>query len=110
MLGFLQGIGEVTEADRAAMREKWESSMVMEGYAASESDPDDDPFSYVFGGGAGWGSSDPYDQHSLDDLIAHGPGARSGLLSLNKQTKVDQYGEPVGVAPRLVAVCCHELA
>lgn len=105
MLGFLQGIGEVTEADRAAMREKWESSMATAGYAASESD--DDPFSYVFGAaGGGWGSSDPYDQQTLDDLIVHGHGARSGLLSLNKQTKVDQYGEPVGVAPRLVAVCC----
>ncbi|KAI9063349.1 hypothetical protein FKP32DRAFT_1592405 [Trametes sanguinea] len=96
VLGFLEGIGEVTEADRIAMREKWESSMEDVDYA---DDYDDDPYDRPFLGG--FPSSDPYDQLTLDDLILHGPGARTGLHSLNKQTKVDKYGEAVGVAPRL---------
>ena len=100
VLGFLQGIGEVTEADRAAMREKWESTMGTEGYADED---DKDPYAYTFD--AGWASSDPFDQPTLDDFIKHGPAARSGLVSLTKETKVDRYGEPVGVAPRLVKVC-----
>ncbi|OSC99144.1 hypothetical protein PYCCODRAFT_1446932 [Trametes coccinea BRFM310] len=95
VLGFLEGIGEVTEADRTAMREKWESSMGDVSYA-----DDDDAYDRPFLGG--FPSSDPFDQLTLDDLIIHGPGARTGLYSLNKQTKVDKYGEAVGVAPRLV--------
>ncbi|KAI0829426.1 hypothetical protein BC628DRAFT_1501297 [Trametes gibbosa] len=98
VLGFLQGIGEVAEADRAAMPEKWESSMVAEGNM-SEEDPDEDRFAYTFG--AGWASSEPYDQPMLNDILEGGAGTR--LYSLNKQTKVDRYGQPVGVAPRLEA-------
>ncbi|OBZ71962.1 Nuclear GTPase SLIP-GC [Grifola frondosa] len=82
---YVQGIGDVTQSDREAMREKWESSM-------AEDVPDfmDD----------GWDSSDPYDDELLAALASYGGG---GLFSMNKrQTKVDKYGEPVGVTPRLV--------
>ncbi|CDO74067.1 hypothetical protein BN946_scf185043.g117 [Trametes cinnabarina] len=95
VLGFLQGIGKVTEADRAAMREKWESNMADVGYGDN-----DDAFDREFMGG--FPSSDPYDQLTLDDLIKYGPGSRTGLYTLDKRTKVDKYGEAVGVAPRLV--------
>ena len=78
---FLQGIGEVTEADRLAMRDQWESDML---------DPEeDDP--YYSGLMA---SSDDY-RHLLEDM---------NLYTI-KQTKVDRDGEPIGVTPRLVKVC-----
>ncbi|TBU32140.1 hypothetical protein BD311DRAFT_775680 [Dichomitus squalens] len=76
---FLQGVGEVTEADRLAMKEQWESDML---------DPEDE---------------DPYYD---DDLMASSDDYRHLMQDMNlytlKQTKVDRNGEPVGVTPRLI--------
>ncbi|KII94798.1 hypothetical protein PLICRDRAFT_86263 [Plicaturopsis crispa FD-325 SS-3] len=82
---YVQGIGDVTVADREALREKWESS------EQNDADDADDGF------GAGWASSDPFD---IPDLAGFG----GGLYSMEKKpapVKVDPYGEPVGVTPRL---------
>lgn len=77
---FLEGIGEVTEADRLAMKEQWESDML---------DPEeDDPYYSGL-----MGSSDDY-RHLLADM---------NLYTI-KQTKVDRNGEPIGVTPRLIKV------
>ncbi len=77
---FLEGIGEVTETDRLAMRDQWESDML---------DPEeDDP--YYSGMMA---SSDDY-RHLMDEM---------NLYTI-KQTKVDRNGEPIGVTPRLIKV------
>lgn len=96
--GYVQGIGDVTVADRTLLREKWESSVTNE----------DDGMDH--GAYGGWGdSSTPSDSSDLLDLpgfanLANGMGA--GLYSLNKAApKVDPYGEPVGVTPRLTKVC-----
>ena len=91
---YVQGIGDVTVADREALREKWESSM-----------PDD--------------NSDENDW-ALDDPLGMGmdynmPGLNlAGLADqilggslykmAEKAPKVDKYGEPIGVTPRLIRV------
>ncbi|PIL36747.1 hypothetical protein GSI_00436 [Ganoderma sinense ZZ0214-1] len=76
---FLQGIGEVTEADRFAMKDQWESDML---------DPEEDDPYYS---GLMASSDDDY-RHLLADMN----------LYTMKQTKVDRNGEPIGVTPRLV--------
>lgn len=89
---YVQGIGDVTAIDRELLREKWESGNVERdegldhGYGAWASDPVD-PFDAILGG------------------LGGGLGAE--LYSLNKPApKVDAYGQPVGVAPRLALVRC----
>lgn len=78
--GYVQGIGDITAADRTLLREKWES-------APQEDDNGMD---------GGWGGSDPF------DLI---DGLGNGMYSMNKPAlKVDPYGERLGVTPRLVKV------
>lgn len=90
MQSYVQGIGDVTAIDRELLREKWESGNVERdeepdnGYGAWASDPVD-PFDAILGG------------------LGGGLGAE--LYSLNKPVpKVDAYGQPVGVAPRLALV------
>ncbi|KAH9951754.1 Dynamin family-domain-containing protein [Amylocystis lapponica] len=86
---YVEGIGDVTETDRESLREKWESMM-----------PDDDDLEGL-AYGDGWASSDPFDLPLLDALASGNPLA-GGLYSLQKkETKLDKYGEPVGVTPRL---------
>ncbi|TFK83640.1 hypothetical protein K466DRAFT_528541 [Polyporus arcularius HHB13444] len=72
---FLQGVGEVTEADRLAMKDQWES------YAPDE----DDRFGIASSDGA-WPEYEDYGQEKLYTM---------------PQTKVGPDGEPIGVAPRL---------
>lgn len=86
---YVRGIGDVTVADRTLLREKWESSQ-----------PTDDDEAEL----NGWHSSDPYDLPELADLAN---GLVNGLYTMNKKPapKVDQYGEPIGVTPRLTKVC-----
>ncbi|CAL1702209.1 unnamed protein product [Somion occarium] len=102
---YFQGIGDVTVGDRETLREKWESSM--------PDDMDDDGAS-AYGGG--WASSD-VDMPGLDlSDLTNGLFA-AGLYSMNtKPEKVDEYGEAVGVTPRLIRDfrqvvddCVHEL-
>ncbi|EPQ59276.1 hypothetical protein GLOTRDRAFT_136192 [Gloeophyllum trabeum ATCC 11539] len=73
---YMEGIGEVTEIDRATLREKWEST------------PQDD--------GAGDFANAGFDLADLGELGA--------LYSMNGKPakKVDAYGEPTGVTPRLI--------
>jgi hypothetical protein len=86
---YVQGIGDVTAADRTLLREKWESS-------PQDDDEDMDP-EYD-----GWADSDPYDLPGFANLAG---GLGNGLYSLNKVApKVDQYGEPAGVTPVLTKV------
>ncbi|KAJ6539274.1 hypothetical protein B0H19DRAFT_1178148 [Mycena capillaripes] len=71
---YVAGIGEVTAADRESLREKWESGE----QEAAEPIDDDDPFAAILGGG--------------------------GLYTMPKSVpKLDRYGQPIGVTPRLVA-------
>ncbi|KAG5716551.1 GTPase SLIP-GC [Termitomyces sp. T112] len=91
VLSYVQGIGEVTTADREDLRHKWESSSTFrndyddlhdEGTLADSDDPD--PFAAI-----------------LDDL---GCDLGAALYSMNKPKpapKVDEYGYPVGITPRL---------
>lgn len=84
---YVQGIGDVTAADRESMREKWESNM-----------PDDD--------GPAWLDDDPVldmgglNLAGLADQILH-----NGIYRMaEKAPKVDRFGEPIGVTPRLIKV------
>ncbi len=77
---FLQGVGEVTEADRLAMKDQWES------YAPDE----EDRFGIASSDGA-WPEYEDYGQEKLYTM---------------PQTKVGPDGEPIGVAPRLRKVRC----
>lgn len=88
---YVQGIGDVTAADRAALREKWESSNLRtrddggleNGWTIAQLAGD--PFDAILGG------------------LGDGLGAE--LYALNKPApKVDPYGQPVGVAPCLALV------
>ncbi|KDQ65115.1 hypothetical protein JAAARDRAFT_188367 [Jaapia argillacea MUCL 33604] len=76
---YVEGIGEVTETDREALREKWESTP-----------QDDDDDAQI--GGPGWASSDDFDI----------PGFGAMNQPERAAPKVDAYGEPIGVTPRLV--------
>jgi hypothetical protein len=88
---YVQGIGDVTAADRETLRERWESSNLHSGGDGEL--------------GNGWGMADfggdPFDA-ILGDL---GGGLGAELYALKKPApKVDPYGQPVGVAPRLALV------
>lgn len=79
---FLQGIGEVTEKDRTAMKEKWESDML------TTDDMDDM-------------DEEPYFDYGYD---SDGPFNDAPFMYRMKQTKVGPDGEPIGIMPRLVKV------
>ncbi len=98
---YVAGIGDVTVADREALREKWESDMVQDDPESDfASDDEDNPLN-VFDDG--WASSDdPYDLPTLSNMLDSG-----GLYKMKTNTKpakVDQRGEPIGITPRLVKV------
>lgn len=88
---YVQGIGDVTVIDRESLREKWES-----GNLDNREDGD------VYGG---WANSSEPPHDPLDELLG-GIGQRiDQLYSLTEPTpKVDEYGNPVGIAPRLALV------
>jgi hypothetical protein len=87
---YVQGIGDITAADRTLLREKWESS------------PQEDEDQMDPGYGGGWASSDPFDLPGFANLAG---GLGDDLYSMNKAApKVDPYGEPVGVTPLLTKV------
>jgi hypothetical protein len=88
---YVQGIGDVTAADRETLREKWESSNLRNGDDGESEN--------------GWGMADlggdPFDAI----LGGLGGGLGAELYALNKPApKVDPYGQPVGVTPRLALV------
>ena len=82
---YVRGIGDVTAIDREALRAKWESQ--------------------------GFDQPNPYDANPLEDpldAILGGLGGyfdTGGLYSMNKPApKVDAYGQPTGITPRLCTV------
>ncbi|TDL29353.1 hypothetical protein BD410DRAFT_18164 [Rickenella mellea] len=91
---YLNGIGDVTEADRAALRDKWESD------PSEDSDEDED-------GAYNYGMADIddvlYDLPGLSGLINHEP-----LYAMGKKAKkLDASGEPQGVTPYLIKAFEH---
>lgn len=79
---YVQGIGEVTAADRESLRAQWESSPIDDGGSDATSqawDENADPFAAIEDGG------------NMYKIKSDLP-------------KVDPWGEPIGVAPRLVKV------
>ncbi|KAJ7507726.1 hypothetical protein B0H11DRAFT_1968347 [Mycena galericulata] len=73
---YVSGIGEVTAADRESLRDRWESGNQEVGDAGELND--EDPFAAILGGGG-------------------------GLYTMSRTApKVDRYGEPIGIAPRLL--------
>ncbi|KAG6813480.1 hypothetical protein H0H92_010505 [Tricholoma furcatifolium] len=85
---YVQGIGEVTVADREDLRQKWESSGLLDGNredSDSDSDSDDDdPYAAMFGG-----------------LIDHLDHPLYSMVKPKPAPKVDEYGRLIGIAPRL---------
>lgn len=89
---YLQGVGEVTEADRQAMRELWESA---------PQDTEDG----VAGLGADWLNSDQSDMMELDQLLGGlGSGSLYQIHAYKPAPKVNARGEPIGVTPCLTKV------
>ncbi|KAH9943050.1 uncharacterized protein BXZ73DRAFT_40115 [Epithele typhae] len=86
---FLQGIGEVTEADRLTMKTKWESKM-------AGMDPFYDQFDPYYD------SAEEDDDDGMDDFMNLPPGLQPQFFYKMKQTKVGPDGEPVGITPRLI--------
>jgi hypothetical protein len=98
---YVDGIGDVTIADRESLREKWESTP-QGGEGMYDSDDEGMPY---------WRSSpDPMSVHPFRAF--RGMMSRelmdARLFSMNNQSslKVNARGEPIGVTPRLVKVCC----
>ncbi|KAF8076309.1 hypothetical protein FPV67DRAFT_1664591 [Lyophyllum atratum] len=92
---YVRGIGDVTVVDRNALREKWESDNLDKGY-----DDDDDSEDDRYGPWANSSDDDPF------AAILGGLGGSLGaeLYSVHKAKptpKVDAYGQPVGITPRL---------
>ncbi|KAG2077497.1 hypothetical protein BDR04DRAFT_1196025 [Suillus decipiens] len=93
---YVDGIGDVTIADRESLREKWESTpQGGEGmYDSDESDDEDMPY---------WRSL--HGPTSVAPLRFSGMGVLDArLFSMNNRSslKVDARGELIGVTPRLV--------
>lgn len=88
---YVEGIGDVTAADRETLREKWESSNLRDGNDGESAN--------------GWGMTD-FGGDSFDAIFGGLGGDLSAeLYALNKPApKVDPYGQPVGIAPRLALV------
>jgi len=94
---YVDGIGDVTVADREALREKWEST------PQGGQDPHDDDDSESF---------DPFDDsHPFFNRPGWLDSADARLFTINSNSslKVDARGEPIGVTPRLVKVRPLEL-
>lgn len=88
---YLEGIGGVTEADREALREKWESSM---------GDDNGDDLWNTFNCAS---SDDALDLPGLAMLA--NPFAAGGLYTMkHKDPKVNRFGELIGITPRLAKV------
>ncbi|KAI0069058.1 hypothetical protein BV25DRAFT_1817993 [Artomyces pyxidatus] len=102
---YIEVAGDVTEADRATLKAKWESGYVDGGVndAAMDLDENDDDDSDAGGyfpfGGRGWDDLDnPFDLNMLRGLA----GGAAGLYGMpTRAPKVDAWGEPVGITPRL---------
>lgn len=98
---YVDGIGDVTIADRESLREKWESTpQGGEGMYDDEDEDEDMPH---------WHDSpEPMSVHLFQPY--RGTMSRAlmdaKLFSMNNQSslKVDARGEPIGVTPRLVKV------
>ena len=90
---YVRGVGDVTAIDREALRAKWESGNV---------DTADDDHDYY----GGWAtSSDPMGDIDLEAILDGSGSLGTSLYSINKTApKVDEYGQLIGVAPRLALV------
>ncbi|KAG5637833.1 hypothetical protein H0H81_003038 [Sphagnurus paluster] len=91
---YVEGIGEVTVVDREALREKWES-----GHTGDDYDEENDQSEVCYGA---WANSDDGDPFTA--LIGNlGGSLGAELYSMHKKQtpKVDAYGQPTGIAPRL---------
>jgi len=99
---YIQGIGDVTAADRQSLRDKWESV----GSVGDENEDENQRYN--------WDSDSSSDDDEPEDhlqalLGSLGPGVGAGLYSMvnhRPAPKVDQQGKLVGVTPRL----CSEFA
>ena len=86
---YVQGIGDVTAVDREALRAKWESQ--------------------------GFDQPNEYDANPLEDpldaiLAGLGGDFNAGLFTTNKlEPKVDPYGQPMGITPRLCMVRTRQI-
>ena len=82
---YVQGIGDVTAIDRQALREKWESQ--------------------------GFDQPEEYGGNPLEDPLDVILGLGDGLYTMNKPAplKVDPYGQPTGITPRLCTVRTHQI-
>ena len=89
---YVGGIGDVTAADRETLREKWESS------ATSDAGAGADFF------GEGWATSDNGNDMDTLDALGNPVGAKLYSMNDSQPPKVDRYGEPIGVTPRLIKV------
>ncbi|GLB33731.1 putative dynamin family protein [Lyophyllum shimeji] len=93
---YVQGIGDVSAADREALREKWESGNLDKDYNDDDDDRSDDGY-------GAWANSDNDDPFAA---IIGGLGGSLGaeLYSMHepkRSLKGDAYGQPTGIAPRL---------
>ena len=91
---YVSDNGEITAADRLALREKFES--------APQDDEDDEEDGMMYGGG--WASSDDPILGGLDPYALAGL-PHADLYSMNRPApKVDTRGEAIGIMPRLTRV------
>jgi hypothetical protein len=105
---YVECAGEVTEADRSALKDKWESEFedtdadveydgFEDGSDGFEDDSDeDDPFQNIFRLDDNYRNAPPVRSKHIDSLA----GRTLYTLPTNAP-KVDAWGEPIGITPRL---------
>ncbi|KAI0049607.1 hypothetical protein FA95DRAFT_1556704 [Auriscalpium vulgare] len=94
---YIEVARDVTEADRATLKGKWESGYIEdhddEDDPMDDEDDDDDIPGYAYG-------KDIFNMDMLRGIINTGKGLYG--MPPSRAPKVDAYGEPVGITPRLV--------
>ncbi|TFY80874.1 hypothetical protein EWM64_g3143, partial [Hericium alpestre] len=118
---YIECAGEVTESDRAALKAKWESGFTEEEVNTDfdpeededeedeeDEDEDRDDLDFFERGAREYGySSDGYDDLDVLRALTGGRGGgHGGMIRMpptpKRVPKVDAYGQPIGIAPRLV--------
>jgi hypothetical protein len=91
---YVQGIGDVTAADRTELREKWESQGFINNQGQDEENDENNPWANI-----------NFDLPAAELLARLRATHDAPLYRMNEpKEKLDKNGQPVGITPRLCKV------
>ncbi|KAG6874835.1 hypothetical protein C0992_006356 [Termitomyces sp. T32_za158] len=99
---YFQGIGDVTTEDRENLRRKWESSGILRNDHVDDHGKDGEYDAWF-----NIDNSNPF-AAIFDELGSRLGAALDSMNKLKPVPKVNEYGHPVGIAPRLALVSSTE--